>query len=691
METRRGARMVIDPKVRQVGFVTPGSELGRPAAPEPPGAAAPVPVVANSPSPVIIPLLLIPDTSSLRTTPLPVPSPPSRRVVAAPPADDSMPLGSYNPSDAILGSSQGSSERTGNNDKHGSAPTDSLADMSLSNASTLAIRLEGLNVTNDGISNVLSTSTVRSAVAAAPTSVEHAFQTSSGQGIIGSVPAVSVDMAAAANPQADPRPMPLKDRTSKAERRAIQEAQRAAKAAAKGVGTDIAAIADGNVANEVKSSKPSSQKKGLSEKKPAVFSDKKPVVSSDKKPVVSSDKKSAEKASEKDKRKDIPAPRMQFDDEQRVAKAKRRSLIEQTEAKNRVELFRHLPQFLHGTQLPSLESKFFHEDPLHPHPSVFQVGLQYLTREIVGGNARCIAMLMAFRDMINDYSTPMEKTLVRDLTAKINSHVSFLITCRPISISMGNAIKFLKTRIASLPVTVSEFEAKHSLILEIDRFIQEKIVFADNEIVKHAVTKIRDGDVLLTHGSSCVVEMILVRAFELGKKFQVVVIDSRPRLEGKGLLRRLLGKGLHCTYTHINAASYAMQGVTRVFLGAASVLSNGTVYSRVGTACVAMVAHALGVPVMICCETYKFHERVQLDSICSNELGDPDALVEVHGRKDVYSLRGWADSKHLHVLNLMYDATPADYVSMIITELGMVPPTSVPVILREYRKVPYVM
>ncbi len=30
---------------------------------------------------------------------------------------------------------------------------------------------------------------------------------------------------------------------------------------------------------------------------------------------------------------------------------------------------------------------------------------------------------------------------------------------------------------------------------------------------------------------------------------------------------------------------------------------------------------------IVCCETFKFCDRVQLDSICMNELGDPDALV----------------------------------------------------------------
>lgn len=250
-----------------------------------------------------------------------------------------------------------------------------------------------------------------------------------------------------------------------------------------------------------------------------------------------------------------------------------------------------------------------------------QVGLRYLAGDISGGNARCIAMLQAFQESINDYSTPPEKSLIRDLTTKINGYVSFLIECRPLSISMGNAIRFLKERIAQLPLNLSESEAKANLISAIECFICEKIIVADKAIVKHAVTKIRDGDVLLTYASSSAVELLLLHAHELGKQFRVVIVDSRPKLEGQKLLRRLVGRGINCTYTHINALCYIMHEVTRVFLGASSIFSNGTVYSRVGTACVAMVAHQFRVPVLICCEAYKFHKRVQLDSICSNELG----------------------------------------------------------------------
>eukprot|EP00955_Chlamydomonas_euryale_P094825 364896-Chlamydomonas_euryale.AAC.1 len=54
------------------------------------------------------------------------------------------------------------------------------------------------------------------------------------------------------------------------------------------------------------------------------------------------------------------------------------------------------------------------------------------------------------------------------------------------------------------------------------------------------------------------------------------------------------------------------------------------------------------------CESYKFHERVQLDSITHNELGNPEALLSVAGRPDVGALTGWSVSQPgaLQLLNL---------------------------------------
>lgn len=90
-----------------------------------------------------------------------------------------------------------------------------------------------------------------------------------------------------------------------------------------------------------------------------------------------------------------------------------------------------------------------------------------------------------------------------------------------------------------------------------------------------------------------------------------------------------------------------MQDVSKVLLGASAVLSNGTVLSRAGCAVVAGAAAAAARPVIICCETYKFAERVLLDSITLNELGDPAALAAVPLRSDMTALDGWAAQPHL--------------------------------------------
>ena len=70
--------------------------------------------------------------------------------------------------------------------------------------------------------------------------------------------------------------------------------------------------------------------------------------------------------------------------------------------------------------------------------------------------------------------------------------------------------------------------------------------------------------------------------------------------------------------------------------------------SRVGTAAVAMVSEGAGRPVLICCETYKFAERVQLDSITANELGSPQALLApAPSTRAPSPMAAWRDLPHL--------------------------------------------
>ncbi|KAG9450626.1 hypothetical protein H6P81_010591 [Aristolochia fimbriata] len=635
----RPSRAVSDPKVRQVGFITPNEPPPEPTQSSATGSSPPV-SVHNSPvgtlSPVMIPPLahayenLSASLRLLSGHPFPVPS--TQR-----PITETSPM-RVSPSSKNGWDGEFSRDLTSPRRARGNP----------SGAVDIGAAMMGRTNINTAVVNMpprLSVSEKNRAVI-----VSHELS------------------------------KPLKERTSKAERRDLQEHQRARKAAAlkeeSGESNRCASAAG----------KPSpSKKEGASGSS-----------------VAASDKKVAYRSlGSRDRKKVLPH------DMQRVEKSKRDIAVH--EQIKGVEFFGHFPQDVQRKKLALLESKFFQHDQMHP--AVFKVGLLFLAGDISGGNSRCIAMLQAFRDAIKDYSTPPEKDLFPDLTDKIGSYVSSLKECRPLSVVMENAIKFLKKRIGKLHWTtmqktrlgfsLTDSEATATLQSDIDYFINQRIILADKGpqfsekngtlfsekkgIVDYAVTKIEDKDVLLTYGSSSVVEMIFVYAQKLGKKFQVVVVDSHPMLEGQSLLRRLVAKGIACTYTHINAVSHVMCEAKKVFLGASPVLSNGTVYSRIGTACVAMVAHELRKPVLICCEAYKFHERARLDSICCNELGDPDAILKVRGRRDSDHLSNWADLENVQLLNLLYDTTPSEYVTAIVSDYGIVPPTSAPLILRLYK------
>lgn len=317
-------------------------------------------------------------------------------------------------------------------------------------------------------------------------------------------------------------------------------------------------------------------------------------------------------------------------------------------------------------------------------------------------------MLSAFRKVISTYPQPVHSsTLSRELEPGIKLMVKFMVSCRPISASMGNAIKYLKRHIGLARDKASVEEERKYLLECIDDFIQKRILMADDNIVSTAVLKIANGDVILTHASSHVVKRILLTAHSLGKNFSVVIVDSRPLCEGLTMARELSVKGLKCTYVLPRALSYVMRGVTKVLVGAFAMYSNGSLMSRVGTAMIASLCTAYRVPFIVCCETYKFSDSVLLDSFCKNQLDDPHLFAQPFQPQypprqrlgvtptsagspfppPAHSLLTPAKTlpDNLKILNLMYDVTPIESISMVITEFGMLPPTSVPVIIREFR------
>lgn len=316
------------------------------------------------------------------------------------------------------------------------------------------------------------------------------------------------------------------------------------------------------------------------------------------------------------------------------------------------------------------------------HPAIICLGVQYKSRVIMGSNARCVALLSSLKKMISDYVTPPEKEFSRGLEASLNPSIAYLESCRPLSVSMINAVKHIKLQLTQLPNAVSDAVAKCKLNEAIDTYIRDQIEVAAQAICDTTQRKIADGDCILTYGCSSVILKIFLEAHQRGKKFKVIVVDGRPWREGKKLLRRLVVNGVQCSYVLLTGASFIMREVTKVFLGAHALLANGYVMSRAGSSQIALLASSFNIPVLVCCETHKFCERVQTDSIVYNELGDPDELFKSECNTLLSPARKWKNISNLIPLNLTYDVTPPDFVTAVVTELAILPCTSVPVVLR---------
>jgi translation initiation factor eIF-2B subunit delta len=288
------------------------------------------------------------------------------------------------------------------------------------------------------------------------------------------------------------------------------------------------------------------------------------------------------------------------------------------------------------------------------HPAVLSLGLQMSRYEVCGSTARLLAMLLAFKAVIQTYTTPPNQHISRHFTPHVLSpQIEYLKQCRPISISMGNAIRYMKEVVAGMSQDEvdDEDEAKKLLCDWIDNFIREKIQAADALIAESASSKITDGDTILLYGKSSVVLKTLLLAKAKRKTFKIIVVDSKPLFEGKRMAKDLAAAGFEdIEYTLLAGVSHCK--ATKAILGAHAMMSNGRLFSRCGTALVAMTARKQDIPVMVCCESLKFADKAPLDSILFNETAQPlDLLPEGS------DIKAWEENPNLQMLNLMYDVS----------------------------------
>jgi len=212
------------------------------------------------------------------------------------------------------------------------------------------------------------------------------------------------------------------------------------------------------------------------------------------------------------------------------------------------------------------------------------------------------------------------------------------------------------------------------LLQEANEIIAEDIRI-NRSMGKFGSGLLHDGDRILTHCNAGALATaghgtalgVIRSAVEAGKKVSVIADETRPYLQGARLTAwEMVQENIPVTLICDNMAGYMMSKgeVDAVIVGTDRVAANGDVANKIGTYMLAVLARRHDIPFYVACPLST------IDLNLSNGSGIP---IEERDEQEVKGFRDcmWA-AEGIKVRNPSFDVTPAELVTALITEKGVV-------------------
>jgi len=257
----------------------------------------------------------------------------------------------------------------------------------------------------------------------------------------------------------------------------------------------------------------------------------------------------------------------------------------------------------------------------------------------------------------------------------LNAAVGKLAGSRPTAVNLAWALDRMGRRldeVHTLPpadiaaVLAEEAKAIHAEDLAINR-----------QMGALGAALIPDGARILTHCNAGALATaghgtalgVIRSAVEAGKRVEVIADETRPWLQGARLTAwELMQDGIPVTLIADVSAGYLMSRgeIDLVIVGADRVARNGDTANKIGTYSVAVLARRHRIPFYVACPVSTIDLRLADGSGIPIEERAAD---EVTG----YSGMRWAPVD-VPVRNPAFDVTPAELVTALITERGIVQP-----------------
>lgn len=289
-------------------------------------------------------------------------------------------------------------------------------------------------------------------------------------------------------------------------------------------------------------------------------------------------------------------------------------------------------------------------------------------RGMVVRGAPAIGVTAAYAVALAAVNDPSES--LTELRATVERACAGLATSRPTAINLAWAIDRMRAVAAEDVAGPQELrDALVAAAAELHRSEVERCV----RIGDHGSELLRAGAQVLTHCNAGALATggygtalgVIRSAHRRDPQLHVWVDETRPLLQGARLTAwELEQEGIGATLVTDSAAGWLMsQGkVDAVITGADRIARNGDTANKIGTYSLSVLARAHGVPFYIAAPTSTIDASIATGAEIPIEHRAPAEVLGSHSPPDV------------GVYNPAFDVTPAQNISAIVTEDGVLRP-----------------
>ncbi len=260
-----------------------------------------------------------------------------------------------------------------------------------------------------------------------------------------------------------------------------------------------------------------------------------------------------------------------------------------------------------------------------------------------------------------------------DFKAGMEAGFTVLAASRPTAVNLFWALQRMR-KVWEGVATQTPQQIAQRLLAEAHEILYEDIRI-NKAMGAHGAALLKDGARVLTHCNAGALATagwgtalgVFRSAVEAGKKISVIADETRPFLQGARLTAwEMVQENIPVTLITDNMAGYMMaQGeVDAVVVGTDRVAANGDVANKIGTYMVAVLAKRHNIPFYVACP---------LSTIDLNIASGKDIPIEERSVEEVKGFRDyqWA-AEGVKIRNPAFDVTPAELVTGLITERGVV-------------------